>query len=316
MLSLRKSVTSNPFVLGTTTTLTLCMLYMIAAKARGFASAGSSQAASKKLAHRGGGVNKINPESIPLPSLLHRVVPKSELQDQVLVVGDVHGCYDELQLLLKRVGYNDDPSKWTLIFVGDLVNKGPKSAECVKFARESGALCVRGNHDDACLATYMRVGRYKDLPPDEYPKGREYVKDLTSADAAWLRELPLSLALPSLGALVVHAGLVPGPPLEEQLWGDLTRMRNVVEAEDGKGLEGNEKGDAGEPWVQRWVGPAHVFFGHDAKRGLQLAAHATGLDTGACYGKYLTAVVLPEHTLVQVKSFETYEAPGGPKVHF
>ncbi|CAM9396917.1 unnamed protein product, partial [Heterosigma akashiwo] len=69
----------------------------------------------------------------------------------------------------KCFSYNDDPSKWTLIFVGDLVNKGPKSAECVKFARESGALCVRGNHDDACLATYMRVGRYKDLPPDEYP---------------------------------------------------------------------------------------------------------------------------------------------------
>ena len=74
---------------------------------------------------------------------------------------------------------------------------------------------------------------------------------------------------------------------------------------------------SGVPWATQWsreptalpTKGMHVIFGHDAKRGLQAHAHATGLDTGACYGKQLTALVLPERRLVSVASKRVYEQP-------
>jgi hypothetical protein len=64
----------------------------------------------------------------PLPAVVHQVVKQQQLgPGRLLVVGDVHGCFDELQQLLQTVDYKPDSDN--LVFVGDLVNKGPKSAE-------------------------------------------------------------------------------------------------------------------------------------------------------------------------------------------
>jgi hypothetical protein len=67
-------------------------------------------------------------------------------------------------------------------------------------------------------------------------------------------------------------------------------MRNIEESQPGvwSALEGG-----GVAWAGRHAGPPHVVFGHDAKRGLQLEAHATGLDSGCVYGRQLSALVLP-----------------------
>merc|ERR1712150_136775 len=102
--------------------------------------------------------------------------------------------------------------------------------------------------------------------------------------------------------IVVHAGLVPNVPLEIQEIQTMTTIREL------KCAEQNDNSDqvSTKPWGKVWSGPQHVIFGHDAKRGLQIHDHATGLDTGACYGGELTGIILPGKTLVAVKPEKIY----------
>jgi hypothetical protein len=81
---------------------------------------------------------------IPEPTFPHIELSETQILSEVILVGDIHGCLDEFKALLALCDYQ--PNKHTLILLGDLVNKGPKSAEVVKYARELGCLCVRGNH--------------------------------------------------------------------------------------------------------------------------------------------------------------------------
>jgi hypothetical protein len=211
---------------------------------------------------------------------------------RTLIVGDVHGCLDELLALLARAGRTPDDR---VVLVGDLVVKGPSSAGVVAWARESGADAVLGNHD----AHVLRAVRGD---PGVGPVHRAVAETLSAADVAWLEARPLWLRLGS-GAdahVVVHGGLVPGIPLEQQTRGHLLNLRSITaEGQPSKRIEG-------VPWASLWQGPEHVVFGHDAVRGLQQHRFATGLDTGCVYGRELTALVLPTRELVSVPSARAY----------
>lgn len=217
-----------------------------------------------------------------------------------MIVGDVHGCLDELEALLDVVAFEASDA---LISVGDLVGKGPRGADTVRFFREGGHRAVRGNHDQKLLE--YRSGERAKL------KGRHRAdaEALSEADWAWLDALPLFLELEEHDVTVVHAGRLPDVPLEDHDPWVLMNLRSV--RDDGSP---SKRLDDGRPWAELWKGPRHVVFGHDAITGLQRWPHATGLDTGCVYGGALTAYLLPERRVVHQRAFHPYEpVEGAPK---
>lgn len=233
----------------------------------------------------------------------HRYAPDTPMTDgkrtRTLIVGDLHGCLDELEDLLASVGFDRDRDG--LVSVGDLVGKGPRGADVVRFFRSHGYAAVRGNHDERLLA--WRRG------DDSRPLGKSHARDaerLSDDDWTWLEALPLHLALPEHDALVVHGGLVPGIPLDAQEPRVVMNLRSI--RPDGSP---SSRVDEGRPWAELWPGPALVVFGHDAVRGLQRWPNAVGLDTGCVYGGELTALSLPELELLSVPARRAYVAREG-----
>ncbi|OWZ09782.1 hypothetical protein PHMEG_00017461 [Phytophthora megakarya] len=251
---------------------------------------------------------------VALPVDVHHVASDVDASTRVLVIGDVHGCFDELQLLLDACSFS--PSSDRLVFVGDLVNKGPKSLDVVRFVRDSDSLCVRGNHDDDALSAFYKWVADGRVPGSaKYP----YVEQFQPDDVQFLEQLPFSLSLPNHGnAIVVHAGVVPGVELKQQRPVDMYKMRFVQKEQSHlvaleKKKFKNERGVEPTLWAKVWGGPRHVYFGHAAGVGLQRENFATGLDTGCCYGKKLTACIIPSNELVHVNAKEQYEVPSGDK---
>ncbi|XP_054719803.1 bis(5'-nucleosyl)-tetraphosphatase, symmetrical-like [Uloborus diversus] len=246
--------------------------------------------------------------NLPFPKTIHKYIDQSfvEKYDEIFVIGDIHGCFDELQMLLKKAEAEKDST--LKIIVGDLVNKGPKNAEVLDYLRQSASiLAVRGNHDEVVLKEYFSAKN----PSYELKASNRWIKDLSLENINYLLELPFTISIPSLNVVVVHAGLLPGMPIEANDPFNMVCMRNVIEGDyfwEG-GLTASKHIDEGEPWASMWGGPQHVYFGHDAKRMLQKYPFATGLDTGCVYGNWLTGVFINgprKGTFYNVKAKQVY----------
>ena len=253
-------------------------------------------------------------------------------------IGDVQGCFDELQQLLAKVGFQKRDRAW---FVGDLVNRGPKSLDVLRFVRELGerAVVVLGNHDLHLVAQHEGFERPH--------KGDTFEDALAAPDArelvAWLRTRPMMHAEDSYA--MVHAGLLPqwsiakavslgreveaalaAPDYREFLanmygsrpekWADALkgwdRLRVIVNAmtrmrfcnrEGRMDLEG--KGTEPRKGYLRWYEArpkekATIVFGHWSQLGLVVQAGFVGLDSGCVWGGALSALRLEDRTLYQV----------------
>lgn len=216
---------------------------------------------------------------------------------KVFVVGDIHGCAVEFSELIQQMYCNHGD---TIICVGDIVNKGPNSLFLLRTFQSLRFLSVRGNHDEEAIIQYERHVRGEGI---EKP-GFEWVTELSPGDVAWMKSLPYTISIPEWNYIIVHAGLVPGVTLEQQDPMAMTKMRNLVDV--GCEFTWSESHNEGHPWVDRWHGPYHVIFGHDAAKRLQRASFATGIDTGCCYGGQLTAISLPTQDLFQVQAHAVY----------
>jgi len=208
------------------------------------------------------------------------------LKTRTVIIGDVHGCRMELEALLDRIHFGSGDR---LVFVGDLIARGPDSLGVLDIARRTGAVIVRGNHEQKLLDWRLarRVG-------EDVALGRthmEVARAMRDVDWTLLETSPLWFDLREHGARVVHAGVLPGVPMEEQNPHTLMHIRTC-------GVRGDvtkKKVRAhGIPWAVLYAGAPQIVFGHNALAGLQIHPWATGLDTGCVYGGRLTALVLHE----------------------
>jgi bis(5'-nucleosyl)-tetraphosphatase (symmetrical) len=199
-------------------------------------------------------------------------------------------CFDELQELLAKVHFHIDTD--ILCLAGDFCNKGPHSAAVVRFARETGALAVVGNHELLslrALATMQREGDARQLSESKYA----WTRELSAQDIEYMRSLPFTIRLPLHNALVVHAGLTPGRALGKQELISLVTTRTLVRNSGARARwHASTDTSKGVPWASMWRGPEHVYFGHTTRKEVLQTPFATGLDTGCVYGGSLTAAVL------------------------
>jgi bis(5'-nucleosyl)-tetraphosphatase (symmetrical) len=264
-------------------------------------------------------------------------------------IGDVQGCYDELQHLLASVSF--DRARDRLWFVGDLVNRGPKSLDVLRFVRDLGerAIAVLGNHDLHLLAQYAGVERAR--------KDDTFHDVLEASDGAellaWLRGRPMMHVEGSYA--MVHAGLLPqwsieraralggeveralaGPACasflqnmyggEPDRWDEALagwdRLRVIVNAMtrmrfcDRQGrIDLRGKGTQPRRGYLRWFearprDERTLVFGHWSQLGLVLQQHVVGIDTGCVWGGALSALRLEDRRLYEV-GCPGYQAPGG-----
>jgi len=244
-----------------------------------------------------------SPYGVLLPQVRHRLMTEEDIGGRnLLIIGDVHGCYDELRELLNKQNITDTSDNTCIIFVGDLINKGPKNAQVVKFVRQLRAYSVRGNHDEVCLLEWENAQQRNGQLSDKF----SWMNQLTPQDIQWLYDMPYTISIPSRNIIIVHAGLLPGRSLNKQDPEDMITMRNIMENESGQGYMAT-KGDGGVCWATKWEGPSHVYFGHDARRLLQKHQYATGLDTGCVYGGHLTAIYPLTGQLISVKAHTVHK---------
>jgi diadenosine tetraphosphatase ApaH/serine/threonine PP2A family protein phosphatase len=210
-----------------------------------------------------------------------------------IVVGDIHGCYEELLELLNRAAFAADDR---VVAVGDLIVKGEKNRQVLDlFSSDPRFSSVTGNHDLAL----RRHWRNEPVSLTEQQESAALELDEERARySQYLDSLPLMI---DLGAhLVVHAGLRPGVALEEQSIEDLTELRTL--GPDPKSREG-------VPWYEEYEGEKTVLFGHWPAREPRRSRRAIGLDTGCVYGHRLTAYIIETAELITVESRRVYDEP-------
>jgi hypothetical protein len=247
---------------------------------------------------------------------------------RTIIIGDVHGCLTELQALISLVcpGSNDH-----LIFVGDLIHRGPDSPGVVRFVRAylrsiTKVTLIMGNHEEKHNRWRRRKAEgteHRMKYTEEYP---EIEAKLDAQDIEFLEGAALFHRLPEYESVVLHGGLLPDTELPEDPFDKLSgkqkksaykilRIRDV-NPDAGSMVKLGEKTDEDVFWTDIYDGRhGHIYFGHHPFIGSRAPTQmrpyvsrpigcvgervetsktvvATGMDLGCVFGGHLAAVIL------------------------
>ena len=239
------------------------------------------------------------------------------------IIGDIHGCFDELVELLKELGYEmsaqpngetviEPPQGRKAIFVGDFVDRGPKVAEVLRLVmamqKAGTALCVPGNHD----VKLVRALRGKNVNPthgltESLSQLEGESAEFKAQIAEFLNGLVSHYVLDNGKLVVAHAGM------KAELQGRASgRVREFA-------LYGETTGETDEfglpiriDWADEYRGNAMVVYGHTPVVESQWVNRTINIDTGCVFGGKLTALRYPEKELVSVPAHQMYYQPAKP----
>ena len=236
------------------------------------------------------------------------------------IIGDIHGCYDELCELLSGLGYDVDVEKFSArhasnrkaVFLGDLCDRGPKNAEVLRMVmnmvQAGNAWCIAGNHDVKLLRKLRGANVQLTHGLDKT------VEQLEAQDAGFVEEAKNFLD-GLIGHYVLDGGklVVSHAGLKEKYHGRSSgRVREFC-------LYGETNGETDEyglpvrlPWANDYRGRALVVYGHVASPEAQTHNNTVCIDTGCVFGGKLTAYRYPEKEIVQVNVKREYYAPVKP----
>ena len=197
------------------------------------------------------------------------------------VIGDIHGCLEPLRRLLEKVAPRPGDE---VVFIGDYIDRGPQSREVVEHLVNLPYRCVflLGNHEKMLLEFLNGEDEGLYLANGGQATLESYGGDASNIPAAHLgffrRLRPM---YETAGHLIVHAGIRPMVPLDEQSVEDLVWIRQEF-----------------FEFIGRYATP--VVFGHTPLRQVLLRPDRIGIDTGCVYGGKLTCLKLPSREVIQV----------------
>jgi len=230
--------------------------------------------------------------------------------EKTVVISDVHGCIDEFSEMLNLV---DAKSPYVrIICLGDFLDRGPDSVGCIRKARELDLECVMGNHEHKFIKWFRSMGTKNDV----YDR-HDYYSKFSDEDINYISRMSQYISLPEQNTVVVHAGLRAGVSLENQKKDDLYYIRYMDSNSKFISLKKISKlGKAAVDahfWTEYWAGPQSVVYGHNVHsyedalvEEVSPGVFCYGLDTGACFGGKLTALILESKEIIQIKAKKEY----------
>ncbi|WP_026693456.1 bis(5'-nucleosyl)-tetraphosphatase PrpE [Peribacillus kribbensis] len=229
------------------------------------------------------------------------------------IIGDIHGCYDEVKSLIEKLGYQEKngvpehPDGRKLGFVGDLTDRGPASLEVIRLVwklviQQQNAFYVPGNHCDK-LYRYFKGNKVKlihglETTAAEYMALSAEEKDNIRSQFMELYEAsPLYHVLDDRKLVIAHAGI-----REDYIGRHGSKVKTFVLYGDITGGTNPDGTPVRREWAKHYRGNALIVYGHTPVKEARELNNTFNIDTGAVFGNRLTALRYPERELVSVPS--------------
>lgn len=198
--------------------------------------------------------------------------------DEIYVIGDVHGCFDELKSLVSEINVSEND---LLLYVGDLIRKGPQSEKVVKYVMQNSNMqSVRGNNEEKLISNYRIDMSCYNQP---YGGSFDFDKDVNE----YVLNMPHVISVGS--DIVLHAGIDTGKNIEDNTQYEVLHSRSP-------------RGYHGKIWYESYEGNRRILFGHTVHDDVEIADNYAALDTGCVYGGKLSAIRISDEKVYSVDS--------------